>query len=32
MSIFIMILLLGLLIFVHEAGHFFAAMSFWYKG
>ena len=28
MSIFIMILLLGLLIFVHELGHFFAARAF----
>lgn len=31
MSIFIMILLLGLLIFVHEAGHFFAACAFGIK-
>ncbi len=31
MSIFIMILLLGLLIFVHEAGHFFAARAFGIK-
>ncbi len=31
MSIFIMILLLSLLIFVHEAGHFFAARAFGIK-
>lgn len=31
MSIFIMILLLGLLIFVHEAGHFIAARAFGIK-
>ncbi len=31
MSIFIMILLLGLLIFVHEAGHFLAARAFGIK-